>query len=258
MNYFSPKAAAGRYVAGRPDVHDYSVGQIKDFLQLHEKMENALDVACGTGLSTKALLPIADNVYGTDTSAEMLAFAPRRDRIRYTLAPAEEQPFSSGFFDLITVSSGVHWFDIPGFLQEARRMLRPRSWLVLYENYFNSAIEGVDDFLFRQWHTEVYSRRFPSPPRNNKYEWTNDGVQPFGLTFVTEIRSTYSVPLTVQQLALYFTTQSNVIARVEAGECTYEEVEDWLEQELSAFFPADGGLRAVSYGNWIKFIRRAD
>jgi ubiquinone/menaquinone biosynthesis C-methylase UbiE len=256
MNYFSPKAAAERYAVGRPDVHDYSIEQVRGYLQLHQKLETALDVACGTGLSTKALLTIADHVYGTDISEEMLAFAPLRDIIHYSLASAEQQPFPSGFFDLITVSSGVHWFDISRFLEEAHRLLRSRCWLVLYENYFNSAIEGVTDF--RQWHTEVYSVKFPMPPRNNKYEWTDEWLRPFGLSFITEIRSSYSIAMTLQQLAVYFTTQSNVIARVEAGETTYEEMEKWLERELSAFFPADGGAMAVSYGNWVKFIQRID
>ncbi len=256
MNYFSPKAAAERYATGRPDVHDYSIEQVRSYLQLHHKLENALDVACGTGLSTKALLAITDNVYGTDMSAEMLAFAPHRDIIHYALAPAEQQPFPSGFFDLVTVSSGVHWFDISRFLEEAHRLLRSCGWLVLYENYFNSAIEGVADF--RQWHTEVYSAKFPAPPRNNKFEWTDERLRPFGLSYITEIRSSYSVPMTLQQLAVYFTTQSNVIARAEAGETTYEEVEEWLVRELSAFFPADGGVMDVGYGNWVKIIQRMD
>ena len=112
MNYFSTKAAAERYSLGRPDFHRNTINHIKDFLRLETKFDKALDIACGTGLSTKALLEIATNVYGTDISQDMLNLAPKTGGIKYIAAPAEEQPFPDNSFDLITVSSGIHWFDI--------------------------------------------------------------------------------------------------------------------------------------------------
>ena len=75
MNYFNPKTAAERYSKGRPGFHNNTIKHIKDYLHLDSKLNNALDIACGTGLSTKALLEIATNVYGTDISQEMLNFA---------------------------------------------------------------------------------------------------------------------------------------------------------------------------------------
>src|ERR1039457_2288707 len=134
MNYFASQTAAERYAKGRPDFHANTIQHVKDFLNFSGKIDKALDIACGTGLSTKALLQIADNVYGTDISQQMLSLVTRKDQIHYSLAPAEQQPFPDSDFDLITVSSGVHWFDIDRFLMEAKRLLRPRSWLVLYEN----------------------------------------------------------------------------------------------------------------------------
>src|SRR6476661_1539930 len=135
MNYFSPKTAAERYSKGRPDFHSNTIKHIKDYLHLDQKLNNALDVACGTGLSTKALLEIATHVYGTDSSQEMLNLAAQPGGIQYAIAPAEQQPFADNSFDLITVSSGVHWFDIDRFLAEAYRLLKPTAWLVLYENH---------------------------------------------------------------------------------------------------------------------------
>jgi ubiquinone/menaquinone biosynthesis C-methylase UbiE len=146
MNYFHPKAAAERYLKGRPDFHSNTIKHIKDYLRLDKKLNNALDVACGTGLSTKALLKIATNVFGTDISQEMLKLALQPDKINYAVAPAEQQPFADNTFDLITVSSGVHWFDIDKFLIEANRLLKSKSWLVLYENHFISEMVGNDNF----------------------------------------------------------------------------------------------------------------
>ena len=257
MNYFAPKDAAERYAKGRPDVHGHSIDLIRSFLRLDRKVDKVLDIACGTGVSTRPLLTIGEEVYGTDVSSEMLFFAPHKDVIRYSVSPAENQPFENDTFDIITVSSGVHWFDIDKFLVEARRILKNSSWLILYENYFNSAMEGVEGF--REWCTDVYLRQFPNPPRNNKYNWADENLQPKGMHYVTELRSVYSIPFTRKQLALYLTTQSNIIAKVEGGKFTYGEVQTWLNKELTPFFPSDDDApRAISYGNWIKFIQRLD
>jgi ubiquinone/menaquinone biosynthesis C-methylase UbiE len=255
MNYFHPKTAAERYAKGRPDFHSNTIQHIKDYLQLDKKLTNALDIACGTGLSTKALLAIATNVYGTDTSREMLNLAVQPGNIHYSIAPAEQQPFSDNYFDLITVSSGVHWFDIDRFLAEANRILKSRAWLVLYENYFIAEMPGYDQFT--NWFREVYLDKFPSPPRNNDYPWTNEHLEPKNFNFVKEERFKNAIAFNKQQLALYFTTQSNIIAAVEKGETTYEAVEAWLGRELASFFDDDDTARTINYGNWIKFIQRA-
>jgi ubiquinone/menaquinone biosynthesis C-methylase UbiE len=256
MNYFNPKTAAERYSKGRPDFHSNTIKHVKDYLHLDKKLNNVLDVACGTGLSTKALLEIATNVYGTDISQEMLNLALQRDKIHYAIAPAEQQPFPDNYFDLITVSSGVHWFDIDKFLLETNRILKSKSWLVLYENYFISEMVGNDQFT--NWFPEVYLKKFPSPHRNNTYPWTNENLISKNFSFVNEERFTNPIKFNKKQLALYFTTQSNIIAAVGDKQTTYEQVEKWLEQELGLFFDSDDTVRTINYGNWIKFIQRAN
>ena len=185
MNYFDPKTAAERYAKGRPDFHDNSITRIKNYLQLNKKIDTALDIACGTGLSTQALLAIATEVYGTDTSKEMLNLALQQDKIHYAIAAAEQQPFADGSFDLITVCSGVHWFNIDQFLSEANRLLKSRGWLVIYENHFISEMEGNENFS--QWFPDIYLKKFPSPPRNNDYAWTNDNLHQKNFNFAKEL-----------------------------------------------------------------------
>lgn len=255
MNYFTPKTAAERYSKGRPDFHSNTIRHIKDYLHLDKKLNNALDIACGTGLSTKALLEIATNVYGTDISQEMLNFASRSDKIHYSIASAEQQPFADNYFDLITVSSGVHWFDIDKFLIEASRLLKNKSWLVLYENHFIAEMTGNGKFT--HWFTDVYLKKFPSPPRNNTYSWTNENLISKNFNFITEERFKNFMIFNKKQLALYFTTQSNIIAAVEKNQTTYEQVENWLDQELASFFDNNDTTQTINYGNWIKFIQRA-
>ena len=133
MNYFDPKNTAERYAKGRPYFHGNTIEHIKETLHLETKLAKALDVACGTGLSSKALLAIANEVQGTDSSAEMLKYAGLNPSIHFQKASAENLPFPELEFDLITVCSGVHWFQIDLFLKEAYRVLKKNAWLVLYD-----------------------------------------------------------------------------------------------------------------------------
>ncbi|HEY5369436.1 MAG TPA: class I SAM-dependent methyltransferase [Hanamia sp.] len=254
MNHFNQKTAAERYSKGRPHFHSNTIKHIRNYIKPGNKLDNALDIACGTGLSTEALLEIAQHVYGTDMSQEMLNFALQPDKINYSIAPAEHQPFPDNYFDMITVSSGVHWFDIDKFLTEASRLLKSKSWLVLYENYFISEMVGNDNFT--NWFPNVYLKKFPSPPRNNSYSWTNENLNPKNFNLLKEEKFKNSVAFNKKQLALYFTTQSNIISAVERNETTYEEVENWLNKELTSFFENDEAIKTINYGNWIKFIQR--
>jgi ubiquinone/menaquinone biosynthesis C-methylase UbiE len=256
VNYFNPKSAAERYAKGRPDFHANTIQHVKAFLKLTHKLDNALDVACGTGLSTKALLEVAGNIYGTDISTEMLSHSLERDSIQYSLAPAEQQPFGDNIFDLITVSSGVHWFDIDAFLIEANRILKSKAWLVLYENYFLSEMDHHP--AFKRWFPEVYLSKYPSPPRNNAYDWTSQNLNKKNFNLVNEEAFENAVTFNKKQLSLYFTTQSNIIHAVEKGETTYAEVENWLSNELAEFFESNDATRTIQYGNWIKFIQRVN
>lgn len=184
----------------------------------------------------------------------MLNLALESDKINYSVASAEQQPFVDNYFDLITVCSGVHWFDIDKFLQETNRLLKSKSWLVLYENYFIS--EMIDCESFKEWFPNVYLKKYPSPLRNDKFDWTNENLNPKNFNLVMEEKFKNPFTYNRKQLTLYFTTQSNIIAAVEKGNTTYEEVERWLDKELSAFFDNDTTTKIVNYGNWIKFIQR--
>lgn len=254
MNYFSPKNTAERYAKGRPYFHPNTIEKISTTLNLKQKIDKALDVACGTGLSTKALLNIAQHVYGTDTSEEMLNYASLNERIDFQKAQAEQLPFSNLEFDLVTVCSGVHWFQIDAFLKESHRILKERAWLVLYDNFFISEMDEMPSF--NTWFPEVYLKKYPSPPRNNAYDWSNENLSPKGFSLEKEEKFKNKVSFSKEELILYFTTQSNITAYISSQQGTYEEVEKWLDEELTAFFPNEETRRVINYGNWVKYIQK--
>jgi ubiquinone/menaquinone biosynthesis C-methylase UbiE len=253
MNYFKSWNAAERYSKGRPDFHSNTVSHIQKQLNINTKLDKALDIACGTGLSTKALLDIADNVFGTDVSEEMLSRALCQDKIHYSIAPAEKQPFSNNEFNLITVCSGVHWFNIDMFLAEANRLLTTDSWLVLYDNFFISEISGIEPFA--KWYSEIFLNKFPAPKRNNSYDWSKDNILTKKFTVDWEEEFTNPVSFTKDELILYFTTQSNITSITDSGQMTYNEIEKWLHHELTQFYSTDN-RRTINFGNWIKYLRK--
>jgi ubiquinone/menaquinone biosynthesis C-methylase UbiE len=254
MNYFDSQSSAERYAKGRPYFHSNTISRIKDFLKIENKLNKALDIACGTGLSTMALLPIAENVFGTDVSGEMLKMAAGTDKIIYNIAPAEDQPFFDNEFDLLTVSSGVHWFNIDEFLAEANRILKKDGFLVIYENAFPGKMENKSNF--KQWNKEVYLERFPSPPRNKHYEWTPENLEPkkFILSYTDSFEN--AVHYNKNELVNYLLTQSNIIAAIENNQFTYPEIESWLKKELSAFFEDNEVKHLFYYNNWIKYLQK--
>lgn len=235
MTYFSHQSAAGRYARSRPYFHPLVIERIRSHLRLDSPLPHALDVGCGTGQSTLALKEIATQVIGTDISEEMLAEAPRQAGISYVRAPAEQLPFTGSSFDLATTGLAFHWFDRARFLTETHRVLRPNSWLVIYNNVFHGIMQENSDY--ERWAHGVYLARYPTPPRASN-PLTDAETERFGFRF-TE-RETYAneVVFSVEEHAAYLMTQTNVIAAIEQGQQSAEEVYAWLLEVTRPLFPA--------------------
>jgi SAM-dependent methyltransferase len=241
MNFFSYKSAAERYPKGRPYFHPLVVERIKTFLSLTGLTEHALDVGCGTGLSSVALKEIAASVVGADVSQEMIALAEKDDRVVYAVADAVRLPFREEVFDLATLSSAFHWLDRREFLREAARVLRPRGWLVVYDHYFSGRMTENEEF--QTWYRETHLKRYPAPPRARlSFTEEDSGNEGFHLAGHEHYRNSIRFP--VEGLIDYLTTHSNVIAMVEGGTEEVDEVRRWLQGNLAPLF---GELKEATF-----------
>jgi ubiquinone/menaquinone biosynthesis C-methylase UbiE len=88
----TPSAAAG-YASARPHLHPEVFAHVREKLRLAARLKRALDVGCGTGLSSVALLDLAQEVVGVDASRDMLRHARRAVGVRYVASGAEALPF---------------------------------------------------------------------------------------------------------------------------------------------------------------------
>jgi ubiquinone/menaquinone biosynthesis C-methylase UbiE len=146
-------------------------------------------------------------------------------------ASAEALPFRDRSFDLVTVSSGVHWFEPERFQREAARVLRPGGRVLLYEH---AAAHLPDQPGFPTWVRETYLRRYPNPARGPMAGAATAGPQ-LGLGAVDEWLD--EIPFTRNECADYLMTQSPVARALERGEPA-EAVRSWLLGQLDQFFPA--------------------
>ena len=87
----------------------------------------ALDLCCGQGNVSEALLSRGCEVVGIDFSPAMLAFARgRASNATFIEADAQELPFDDAEFDVVVSNLGIcHVPDQPRAVAEARRVLRP-------------------------------------------------------------------------------------------------------------------------------------
>jgi len=118
----------GDYARYRPE---YPPGLAEWLASLAPGRALALDVGCGNGQLTRLLAQHFERVVGIDPSADQIAHAARHERIDYRCAPAEHLGVPDAGAGLITAAQAAHWFDLPAFYREVRRVAAPGAVLAL-------------------------------------------------------------------------------------------------------------------------------
>jgi len=96
----------------------------------------------------------------TDASARQIEEAPRLERVRFAVAPAESSGLSDASVDLVTVAQALHWFDLPAFFAEVRRVLAPRGVFAAWCYGLLMIAPEVDAILDR-FYREVVGEYWP-------------------------------------------------------------------------------------------------
>lgn len=131
---------AAAYGRARPDYPPEAFERMVDGLP---RPIRAIDVGCGTGISTRRLADFADEVVGVDPNREMLEAARRvtgehgasgRRSIHWHCAPAEATGLPGGAFELVLSAQAFHWFDPQRALAEFARLLVPGGRAALLWN----------------------------------------------------------------------------------------------------------------------------
>ncbi len=187
---------SGAYSVYRPGYPD----ELFDFLLTHVSNRNtALDVATGNGQVANVLSNHFEKVYATDISAKQIENSMAGPNIIYSVASAEASGFDDQQFDLITCGQAAHWFRLPLFYEEVKRIIKPGGLLALF-GYKLPEIDTATDKVIDELYTgvldsfwdperklvedgyeslEFHFLKIPHPEFKMEYRWTCEQVLGF-------------------------------------------------------------------------------
>ncbi|MDQ3051323.1 MAG: class I SAM-dependent methyltransferase [Bacteroidota bacterium] len=187
---------AGAYSVYRPGYPD----ALYDFIVSHTSNRHAaLDVATGNGQVAHTLSKYFDKVYATDISARQIENSMKAPNIEYAIASAEESGFEGKKFDLITVGQAAHWFNLPLFYDEVKRIIKPGGLLALF-GYKLPEIDAASDNVIEDLYNGILGPfwdperklvdegyetiefpfiKIPHPEYKMEYHWTYEQVLGF-------------------------------------------------------------------------------
>lgn len=121
----------------------------------------AVDVGCGSGQLTRQLAEHFQTVIGFDPSADQIAHAAAQQNVSYACAPAEHLPLPERSTSLITAAQAAHWFDLPRFYAEVRRVAQPGAILALI-SYGVLRLAGALGERFEQFYWKEIGPYWPA------------------------------------------------------------------------------------------------
>ena len=175
-------ANAERYATSRVHAEGESLSRLVEAVQPRANWE-AIDIATGPGHTALAFAPKVKHIIASDVTPEMLkvarGLAEKRGLTNVSFAemPAEKLPFPDASFDLVTCRTAPHHFaDVPAFVAEVARVLRPGGVFGLVDNI------SPDEPKAARLHNEFEKLRDPSHGRClSESEWL-DLITRAGLT----------------------------------------------------------------------------
>jgi ubiquinone/menaquinone biosynthesis C-methylase UbiE len=98
--------------------------------------DRVLDVGCGTGFATEALLERTEQVYGLDQSSGQLSQAfekfGKRGLVQFHRGDAERLPFQDDAFDVVWSSGSIEYWPNPvEGIRECRRVAKPGGQVLI-------------------------------------------------------------------------------------------------------------------------------
>nr|XP_039254223.1 putative methyltransferase DDB_G0268948 [Styela clava] len=100
-----------------------------------KKFEKMLDVGCGAGQSTFIFAPFFRSILGIDISEAQIEKAREineTENISFQLVNDHRFPVEDNSIDLVGCGTAAHWLNIPKFLEECKRVLKPNGCCAIY------------------------------------------------------------------------------------------------------------------------------
>jgi SAM-dependent methyltransferase len=151
-------AVAPRYASARPTYPPQLVEFLAAVAPAHDL---AWDCGCGSGQLSLPLTTRFARVVATDASTAQLAAAAAHPRVEYRCAAAETSGLAAASVDLAVAAQAAHWFDLPAYYAEVRRVAKPRACVALVAYGTGNIDDERADAVLRRFHTEVLGPHWP-------------------------------------------------------------------------------------------------
>lgn len=207
-NWFATGGQA--YARFRPE---YPIELARFLASLAPAADLAVDVGCGSGQLTTQLAGHFARVIGLDPSADQIAHAPPTPGTIFICAPAERLPIADGCASLVTAAQAAHWFDLPRFYAEARRIAAPGAAMCLVSYGILSLDAGLDARFDRFYRQEIG----PFWPAERRL--VDNGYRDLPFPFPERPAPAMAIckPWLLEELLGYIATWSAVVRVREAG-----------------------------------------
>lgn len=155
-DHFSQLAA--QYAASRPV---YPVKLVQYLATLCTSHDLAWDAGCGSGQLSTLLATEFNRVIATDASAQQIAMATPHSKVDYRCARAETCGLAGHSVDMCTCAQAAHWFDLPTYYMEVRRVSNPGGVLALV-SYGIMTVDSPIDAVVLPFYRDVLGPYWPS------------------------------------------------------------------------------------------------
>ncbi|HET9234570.1 MAG TPA: class I SAM-dependent methyltransferase [Candidatus Eisenbacteria bacterium] len=237
---FSPLAE--RYATYRPG---YPADLFEWLAETVKQRDTAWDSATGNGQAAWGLATHFHRVVGADVSGAQLRHARPHPRIDFVLARAEVSGLKGQSIDLVAVAAAIHWFDLPRFSEEVRRVIRPGGVLAAWTYHAAHVGPPLDNILW-PFYRDVVGRYFAEGARSVDARY--EGIELPGEGLKTPSFHA-SVSWNAEQVLNYVRTWSGVQSYIAA---TKQDPVSDLEKPIVA---AMGGRDVTRLVTWPLYLR---
>lgn len=253
-NPFATPAMAAGYARARPPVHRALLERC--FARLGRRFVQAVDVGCGSGVSTRALADFATRRAGFEPAAGMLAYAGAvAPGAVFFAAAAEAIPLRDACADLMTAAGSLNYVaGLDAFFGEAARVLSRDGVLLVYD--FSAGRRFRDSSALDRWFAE-FCARYP-PPLSDSRPLDPEILRTASPLFALEDAEVceISLPLGFDFYVAYMLTETNVALAARDG-ADLGAIREWCEQTLRPVW-SDADEREVVFRGYWAALRPVD
>jgi SAM-dependent methyltransferase len=253
-NPFATADMAAGYASARPPVHSHVLQHWREQARHMGRVALAVDLGCGSGLSTRPLLPLATRCLGVEPAVAMLPHATRvAPGAWFAAASGEQLPLRMASVDLVVAAGSLNYVrDFERCVREVHRVLRRDGRLMAYD--FATGRHAASGPWLNRWF-DAFVTRYPRPTSEAR------PLDPDRLARLERFRLTQSarvslaLPMTREAYAAYVLTETNVAASVRGG-TPLASVRAWIARTLGKAWPdGTGGEQAIEFdAYWAELV----